>query len=100
MTLAGASTLLHTFDDPASVSPGGLIEAADGNFYGLAEDDSQHTSLGIIFKMTPSGTVTTVHTFGDSGARGGSPSSLIQAPDGNLYGTTGQNNGKIGRAHV
>jgi uncharacterized repeat protein (TIGR03803 family) len=89
MTLAGAFTLLHTFGSLDAVFPGGLIEATDGNFYGLATDDSHDTNLGIIFKMTPAGSVTTVHTF-SGGAGGTSPSSLIQAPDGNLYGTTGR----------
>ena len=43
---------------------------------------------GTAFKMTPGGTVTLLHTF-TGGSDGASPyGGLIQAADGNLYGTS------------
>jgi len=46
-----------------------------------------YTGCGTIFKITPGGTLTTIHDFeGTDGA--GPVSSLIQGTDGNFYGTT------------
>ena len=42
--------------------------------------------MGAIFKTTTAGTLTTLHS---SGADGLYPTGLIQATDGNFYGTTG-----------
>ena len=45
-------------------------------------------SDGTVFKMTPSGTFTVLHAFAD-GTGGTKPrGALIQATDGNFYGTT------------
>ena len=44
-------------------------------------------SCGVVFRITPSGTYTVLHTF--TGTDGSHPrGALIQASDGNLYGTT------------
>lgn len=70
------------------VNPAGsLIEASDGNYYGLAAGGSG--GAGVIYKFDPStDTVSTVYTFTD-GADGGNPENeLMQASDGNLYGMT------------
>lgn len=67
---------------------GGLIEAADGNFYGVLEQGSGAKRNGSIFQMTPQGAVKFIHTFNGAGD-GSNPSSLIQGNDGKtLYGTT------------
>ena len=66
---------------------GGLIQASDGNLYGTTE-------LGTVFKITLSGTLTTLHSF-DGTDGSGADAALIQATDGNFYGTTsgfGSNN--------
>ena len=67
--------------DPA----GSLIQASDGNYYGLASGGTDNA--GVIYRFDPStDTVSTVYTFTD-GADGGNPENeLIQAADGNLYG--------------
>src|SRR5208337_852488 len=64
-----------------------LVQGTDGNFYGTTEDrgGQQTYENGTIFKITPSGTLTTLYTFAEG--QGSPQSSLIQATDGNLYGT-------------
>jgi uncharacterized repeat protein (TIGR03803 family) len=58
-----------------------LIQASDGNFYGAC--DGSNT----LFKITPTGTLTTLYTF--DGVDGSEPrSALLQATDGTFYGTT------------
>lgn len=70
----------------------GLIQSSDGNFYGTTYyggdlNCNAPTGCGTVFKMTAGGTLTTIHTF--ELTDGASPSSvLVQATDGNLYGTT------------
>lgn len=71
-------------------NPGaGLILASDGNFYGTTNSGGAY-GKGTIFKITPSGTETLLYSFQGSANNDGSGpvSSLIQATDGNFYGTT------------
>ena len=89
MTPSGTVTVLHAFsggaDGSLPVAP--LIQATDGNFYGTASAGGA-SGNGTVFKMTPSGTVTVLYAF-TGGADGGKPEApLIQATDGNFYGTT------------
>jgi uncharacterized repeat protein (TIGR03803 family) len=79
--------VLHTFSFNGGQAPTkGLTLAADGNYYGVGinDDDFDTTAgFGTIFKVTPSGVYSTVHTFENN------PSGpLYQAADGNLYGVT------------
>ena len=64
-----------------------LILASDGNLYGTTKQTGE-AHRGTIFRMTPSGVVTTLHSFvgGDGGAEPVAP--LLQAADGSFYGTT------------
>ena len=81
---------------------GNLIEASDGNFYGTNLSGGTY-GLGSVFKITPTGKLTVVHSFGNldgTGAYDGAMplAGLVQATDGNLYGTTlaaGGNDGGI-----
>ena len=99
ITAGGTLTTLYSF---CFVSPctdgyspqGGVIQAADGNFYGttLYGEYSQAIGAcpfgcGTVFKITPTGTLTTLHTF-DSTDGANPYGGLVQATDGNLYGTT------------
>jgi uncharacterized repeat protein (TIGR03803 family) len=93
ITPTGVLTTLHSFSGPDGGGPeGGLVQASDGNFYGttyLGGDLSKCNSggCGTIFKITPSGTLTTLYNF--SGMDGAEPDAgLVQATDGNFYGTT------------
>jgi uncharacterized repeat protein (TIGR03803 family) len=65
-----------------------LVQGKDGNLYGttLYGGDS---SDGTVFKVTPSGTLTTLHSF--TGTDGSNPYvGLLLGIDGNFYGTTYQ----------
>jgi uncharacterized repeat protein (TIGR03803 family) len=69
-----------------------LILASDGNLYGVAERGGAN-GLGTVFAVTPAGQFSLLHTFsaGPTATNfdGGLPAaSLMQARDGNLYGTT------------
>jgi uncharacterized repeat protein (TIGR03803 family) len=66
----------------------GVVEARDGNFYGSAVNISDYGEprAGGVFRMTPSGALSSVVQFG--GTNGSGPSELLQASDGNFYGTT------------
>jgi uncharacterized repeat protein (TIGR03803 family) len=61
------------------------IQGVDGNFYGTTEYGI--TGAGSVYKMTPTGVLTTLHNFVIRG-QGAYPSALLQATDGNFYGTT------------
>jgi uncharacterized repeat protein (TIGR03803 family) len=79
ITTGGTVRVLHTFSGGSDGGyPDWLIEASDGNFYG--------TTISTIFKITPAGALTTLHTF--TGADGSEPTGVVQGMDGNLYGTT------------
>jgi uncharacterized repeat protein (TIGR03803 family) len=64
----------------------GLVQATNGDLYGATYYGGAN-GLGTIFKITPSGALTTVYNF--DGAHGAYPSAgLVQATNGEFYGTT------------
>lgn len=100
ITPGGAFSVLYTFPprdasdtNDAGASPvAGLVIANDGNYYGVAQRGGANKG-GTVFKLTPSGTYSVIHTFSSyetaSNADGALPSApLMQATDGYLYGTT------------
>ncbi len=77
-----------------------LIQAQDGNFYGITSfgggggenclnNAGNADGCGTIFRLNSSGSETSppLHGF-TGGADGGIPSSIVQGPDGNIYVTT------------
>jgi uncharacterized repeat protein (TIGR03803 family) len=66
----------------------GLLQAADGNFYGTTTGGGDlNCSCGTVFKITSTGKLITLHTF--HSPDGAMPfAGLIQGTGGNLYGTT------------
>ena len=93
LTAAGELKTLFKFPEadayPLGTGPvGRLVEASDGNFYGVTPSGDGATNYGTIFKMTPDGVVSLIHVF--DGFQGGSrpAAGLIQGADGSLYGTT------------
>jgi uncharacterized repeat protein (TIGR03803 family) len=69
-------------------SPSGLVQGSDGNFYGTTSGGG-HGHAGTVFAITPTGTLTTLHSFSAQDGEGTEPTAgLIEAGDGNFYGTT------------
>jgi uncharacterized repeat protein (TIGR03803 family) len=85
----GPLTTLHLFGGTDGVAPIGLIQASDGNFYGTTELGGAHI-YGTVFRLSPKGALTTLHSFCSQPncTDGVAPIGLIQASDGNFYGTT------------
>jgi len=73
---------------PDGARPGALLQAANGEIYGITATGGAFFG-GSIFKITPSGTLTTVYNFCSDGcAAGSSPTGFFQAANGDFYGTT------------
>jgi uncharacterized repeat protein (TIGR03803 family) len=92
MTTAGkAYKVLHVFNCAKEGTPNAftwLTQAADGNFYGNTQTTSGQ-GYGTVFKMTPAGAVTVIHTFVDADQDGKGPlGGLTLASNGAFYGTT------------
>ena len=95
MTLAGEVTVLVNLRGTVNTAYGSntqaaMIQGLDGNFYGVCGGGGAN-SVGTLFKLTPSGTFTTLVSFtGTSGAAPGSTplGPLVQGADGTLYGAT------------
>ena len=103
ITPAGMLTTLYSFCAQAScadgASPNGLLQAANGNFYGVTYaggavgEACGGNGCGTIYEMTPTGQLTTLHAFCELPGCPTGPGPVIQATDGNFYGTS------IGGAH-
>jgi uncharacterized repeat protein (TIGR03803 family) len=85
---AGSLTTLHEFAETDGSHPyGGLIQATDGNYYGTTSYGYGGNVNGNVFKIDSTGTLTVLYSF--IGPEGGDPyDTLVQATDGNFYGTT------------
>jgi uncharacterized repeat protein (TIGR03803 family) len=98
ITTSGTLTTLHSFDVTDGAVPyAGLIQATDGNLYGTTYAGGANNGYGTVFKITTSGTLTTLHSF-DATDGAGPYAGLVQATNGDLYGTTeyGGSNGGFG----
>ena len=91
MNAAGTLTSLHSFRPLADgCAPSSLIQANDGNFYGTASTGGAN-AWGTVFRMAPNGQVTNLYNFCSQAlcSDGAVPNApLVQASDGNFYGTT------------
>ncbi|HZT43750.1 MAG TPA: choice-of-anchor tandem repeat GloVer-containing protein [Chthonomonadaceae bacterium] len=88
ITPQGSLTTLYSFNVDSDGQEGSLtslIQGSDGNFYGTTGGGGPN-GMGTVFKMTPDGTLTTLHTF--NGSDGSSPEGLVEGSDGNYYGAT------------
>jgi uncharacterized repeat protein (TIGR03803 family) len=91
ITSNGTLTILYSFNSSDGAQPlAGLVQASDGNFYGTTSEGGV-SGYGVVFKITSSGVLTTLYSFCSQSncTDGANPyAGLIQASDGNLYGTT------------
>jgi len=89
ITRDGAFTSLHSFNQTDGDFPQGLIQASDGGLYGVTFEGGSGDGGGTVFRATLQGVVTTLYSFGFLSTYGYYPlGTLVQATDGNLYGTT------------
>jgi len=99
MTSAGKPTLLYSFCSQPNCTDGvfpygALVQGTDGNFYGTTQYGGNGSNslcisaggCGTIFKVTPTGTLTTLYSFNYTD--GNRPNGLVQGTDGDFYGTT------------
>jgi len=93
ITPSGAFTALRSFCLQSGCTDGehpaaGLIQATNGNLYGTTEEGGS-TGLGTVFKITPSGALTILDSLSIGDGSGPYPTAgLVQATNGDLYGTT------------
>ncbi len=100
VTPDGRLTTLYNFCSQQNCPDGrnpyaGLVQGADGNFYGTTKGGgifSDGDSFGTVFKITPTGALTTLYRFCAQGSPcpdGAWPhAGLVLGGDGNFYGTT------------
>jgi uncharacterized repeat protein (TIGR03803 family) len=104
LTPGGTLTTLYEFCPQIGCSDGygpwaGLVQATDGNFYGTTYFGGGSRASGTAFKITPAGAFTVIHTFctTQNCPDGQEPdAALIQAIDGNFYGTTHNSESQYG----
>jgi uncharacterized repeat protein (TIGR03803 family) len=89
ITTNGVLTKLYSFTggNDGSEPQAGLIQARDGNLYGTTYSGGTNFS-GTIFKITTNGVLTRLYSFTDGNDGAWPEAGLVQASDGNLYGTT------------
>lgn len=87
ITPQGTLTVLHSFNSSDGSEPeAGLIQGSDGNFYGTTYNGGSSGSYGTVFKISPTGVLTTLHLFDENEGRA-IVSGLVQGSDGKFYGT-------------
>lgn len=86
----GRRQTLYSFDGTLGTCHSGLTLGTDGNFYGTTDGaDSGQPPFGTVFRITPNGDFTVLHTFANQSDAGYPHAPPVQGLDGNFYGTTG-----------
>ncbi len=94
VTPTGQFTLLYTFCVKANCADGSNpsippIQASDGRLYGTTQYGGSH-NVGTVYTLESTGKINVLYSFvphpGDTATS--NPANLLQASDGNLYGTT------------
>ncbi len=86
---AAVLTTLHEFQAfPYGARPNSaLIKGGDGNFYGTTSSGGTNNA-GTLFKISASGALTTLYSFGGNDAAGPN-AGMVPGGDGNFYGVAG-----------
>ena len=90
---SGTETVLHSFCSRSGCSDGAhprsaLVMDTAGNLYGTTYFGGTN-NLGTVFKLSPNGTESVLHSFGANSSDGTHPyAGLVMDTAGNLYGTT------------
>jgi uncharacterized repeat protein (TIGR03803 family) len=98
MTPGGTLTTLYSFCSQSGCPDGqyptaGLAQSTNGDFYGTTSGGGANGNYGTVFRITPSGTLTTLYSFcAQSGCTDGlqTYAGLVQATNGDFYGTTSE----------
>ena len=93
ITPAGGLTTLHTFTNGSdgSFPTAGLVQGADGQFYGAAHGGGTN-GYGTVFRINASGALKPLYSF-KGGSDGAGPSAtLALGNDGNFYGVCDNGN--------
>jgi len=82
----------HPFNYADGANPNIPTQGTDGNFYGTTQGGGDPTcKCGVVYKATAAGKITALHTFKGYPTDGNRPiGALVQANDGDFYGTTYQ----------
>ena len=102
ITPTGKLTTIYSFCSQTNCADGsepygGLVLGTDGNFYGTTSQGGADGISGTVFKITPLGILSTLHSF--SGADGAASRAPMILSDGSFYGIT-QNGGSNGSGTV
>lgn len=89
LTPSGTENILWSFGNGTDgANPiAGVIRDSGGNLYGTTEYGGDY-GYGTVFKLTPSGVETVLHSFDLNGVDGAYPVARLVLYKGNLYGTT------------
>jgi uncharacterized repeat protein (TIGR03803 family) len=94
MTTAGALTTVYDFCSLTSCADGsyphgGVTLGFDGNFYGTTQGGGSHAA-GTVFKVTPTGTLTTLWNFANSTDDSAPIYTTALGQNGNMYGVSAE----------
>lgn len=80
--------IIGSFSGTNGSVPRDIVRAADGALYGIAQFSGEqiYTGNGLLFRLSTNGEIDDLFRF--NGTNGSTPSSFLQARDGNFYGTT------------
>ena len=85
-------SLIYSFKcgEDGSNPYGGLVRDGSRNLHGTTYDGGT-LGHGVVFKLTPTGALTVLHTFAGGPTDGATPvATMVRDAAGNLYGTTGE----------
>src|SRR5208282_1575773 len=88
VSTAGHVTVLHslTTTDGQGCQGTFLVQAKDGNYYGVCNEGGSTNSAGTVYQLKPDGAYKVLYNF-TGGTDGAEPYYLALGADGNLYGT-------------